>query len=68
MELRFDQGRLAEYASDLRDGVKFAREGKMDLQRAHLERLNEFWKAQERRRNNRRTELDDEQADEREAG
>jgi hypothetical protein len=48
--------------------LKFAREEKMDLQRAHLERLKEFWKAQERRRDNCRTELDDEQADEREAG
>jgi hypothetical protein len=67
-QLRFDQGRLAEYASGLRDGLKLAREEKMDLQRAHLERLKEFWKAQQRRRNNSRTELDDEQADEREAG
>jgi hypothetical protein len=33
---RFDQGRLAEYASGLRDGLKFAREEKLDLQRAEL--------------------------------
>lgn len=64
---RFDQGRLAEYASRLREELKFARDEKMSFQRLHIEQMKALWMAQDEARANRSRPTWDEEIREKKA-